>query len=362
MNTAEKQIISLYTGYLDRAADPSGLAFWVAQLNAGASLLDIAYSFSQTGEYATIYGGLSNQALINTIYDNMFHRAPDPAGNDYWLNQLNSGVPSARLIVDMISGAQGTDRLMLENTAIVAKDWTDRSPAAFVLADAKNAIATINERQPVTGGGITVNITDPALLPWQSEIDANIKAAWSQWEVHFNNQSQIQIDVGYHPIPGGTQIASAAPRMEVALASGYTQSGVLQEAITGMDPNGAMADGFINIHWDVNTVFNSFNMTAVFTHELGHILAYRTQINNPNAERITNYDGFISAAGGTLYFDGPNAMQAYGGPVPIPRNGSFNDFAHMDDGNLLMYPYYSAAYVVGVVDLAVLRDMGVMVA
>ena len=362
MPPAEKHITQIYIGYFGRAADRDGFNFWLAQANAGAAIVDIAYSFSLGSEYQAIYGGLSHGELVDKIYLNLFNRAPDLEGRSYWLNELNNGKPSARLIVDMISGAQGNDRLILENTAIVAKDWTDRSPAAFVMADAQNAIASINEVQPVTGNGLTVNIIDTALLPWQNQIDAAMKAAWGQWELHFDNASQIQIDVGYAPIPGSGKIASAAPRMEVVAASGYTQSGVAQEIIAGMDPNGDIPDGFVNIHWDINTAFNTFNMTSVFLHEIGHILAYRTQINNPSAEAITNYDSFISASGGTLHFDGPNAMQAYGGPVPVPRAGSFNDFAHMDNGNLLMYPYYSASWVVGVVDLAVLRDMGVMAA
>lgn len=360
MNFNEKQVTQLYTGYFDRAADPAGLAFWKAQADAGASMVGIAESFSRGSEYASIYGGLSNAQLVDKIYSNLFDRVADAEGKAYWLNELANGKPVGRLIVDVMSGAQGNDKLVLENTVIVANDWTSRTPAPFDIQAAHEAIDSINTAQPVTGNGITVNIIDAALLPWQNEINASIKAAWGQWELHFDNQSQIEIDVGYYPIPGGGQIASAAPRMEVLLASGYTQSGIAQEIITGMDPNGNMADGMINIHWDVNTVFNSFNMTAVFAHEIGHFF-YRTRIGNPNATSITNYDSFISASGGSLTFTGPNAMQAYGGPVPIPRNGAFNDYAHVDDGALLMYPYYSGAWVVGAVDLAVLRDIGIMV-
>lgn len=363
MNANEKQIVQLYIGYFDRSPDPAGLAFWKAQADAGAAIVDIAYSFSRSEEYQSVYGGLTNGELLDKIYLNLFDRTPDMAGKAYWMNELANGKPVARLVVDVMSGAQGNDRLILENTAIVAKDWTER--AAFDLVAAHEAITSINTAQPITGNGITVNITDAALLPYENSITATLKAAWHQWEIHFNNQSQIQIDVGYSPIPGGGKIASAAPRMEVVLASGYSQSGVAQEIITGMDPNGNLADAFINFHMDPAYVISAFDLTSIFAHELGHILAYRTQIMNPNAEHITNYDSFISASGGTLHFDGPNVVAAYGGPVPIPRNGSFNDFAHVDDGTLLMYPYFNPygydVRSVGVVDLAVLTDMGVIV-
>lgn len=356
---AERAITQLYIGYFDRAADRAGFDFWLAQANSGAAILDIAYSFSQSEEYQSIYGGLGNQALINMIYGNLFHRAPDPEGNAYWLNELANGKPSARLIVDVISGAQGNDRLILENAAIVAKDWTDRSPAAFDIVAAHEAIDSINASQPFAGDtGLAVNITSLELLPFQNQINAAMKAAWWQWEVHFANQSQIQIDVGYFPLPDTGKIASAAPRMEVVTASGYTQSGVAQEIITGMDPNGNMADGFINLHMAPSELFSRFDMTTVFAHEIGHFF-FRTQINNSNAEHITNYDSFISSSGGTLSFNGPNAMGVYGGPIPVSKMGAFNDYAHFDDWTLLMDPYYDALQTVGVVDLAVLNDLGI---
>ena len=363
MLTNEKQIISLYTGYFGRAPDAPGLSYWLGTAAEGISILDIAYSFWLSQEYQSIHGGLTHAQLLDKIYANLFNRAPDAEGQAYWLNELANGEPVARLVVDVMSGAQGNDRLILENTAIVAKDWTSRTPEPFDMQAAHEAIDSINMAQPVTGGGITVNITDAALLPWRNEIDASIKAAWYQWESHFDNQSQIQIDVGYFPIPGGGQIASAAPRMEVVLASGYTQSGIAQEIITGMDPNGNMADGFINFHMTPGEIASVAPLTTVMAHEIGHILAFRSHIADASAEHITNYDSFISAAGGTLHFDGPNAIAAYGGPVPINKIGSFNNYAHVDDGNLLMFPYIGPYdfKMVGVVDLAVLADMGVTV-
>ena len=363
MNIAEKQITSLYLGYFNRAADRQGLDFWIGQANAGGSLFDIANSFAAGSEYQSIYGGLSSSALIDRIYDNLFNRIPDAEGKAYWLNELANGKPVGRLIVDVMSGAQGNDKLVLENTVIVANDWTSRTPAPFDIQAAHEAIDSINTAQPVTGNGITVNIIDAALLPWQNEINASIKAAWGQWEIHFDNQSQIEIDVGYFPIHGGGQIASAAPRMEVLLASGYTQSGIAQEIITGMDPNGNMADGFINFHMTPDEIASVAQIVPVMAHEIGHLLAYRSQISNANAEHTTNYDSFISFEGGNLTFNGPHAVAAYGGPIPIHRIGSFNNYAHVDDGNLLMFPYISPYdfKMPGIVDFGVIADMGITV-
>lgn len=363
MTPEEKHITQLYIGYFNRAADPEGLGYWVIQANNGMTLGHIAASFAAQPEFTDTYAGLSNPELIDRIYSNLFDRVPDPEGAAYWLAQMDSGASPGELMVNVISGARGADRLLLENAAIVADAWTSRSTAPFDIAMAREAVSSINDVQPVTAGGITVNITDAALMPWQAEIDANIKSAWHQWEINFDNQSQIQIDVGFAPIPGGAKLASAAPYMEVLLASGYTQSGVAQEIITGRDPNGNMADGFINFHMTPAEMQSYANLTTVMAHELGHVLAYRTQLNNPNADHITNYDSFISGAGGSLHFDGPHAVAAYGAALPVPRSGSFNDFAHVDDAALMMYPYLGLYdfKVVGVVDLAVLTDIGMTI-
>lgn len=361
MTPVEQSITLLYAGYFGRAPDKPGFDFWLNEANRGGSLVDIANAFAQSPEYLSLYGEMNNGemnngALIDAIYANLFDRAPDPAGKAYWQAQLDSGVSSGRLIIDVMSGAQGADRIILDNAVIVAQDWTSRAPAAFDIAAAHLAIESINERQP--GNGITINIVNETLIPYLHEIENSIGAAWKQWELHFPDV-QIQIDVGHVPIPGGNILASAAPRMEVVTGLGYTQSGVAQEIITGMDPNGRMADGFINIHYDLPAFFGQYNATAIFAHEIGHFF-YRTQINSGG---FTSYDRWLSASGGSPHFDGPNAMQVYGGPVPIPKDGAFFNWAHFDDGAALMYPYFNQFETrsVGLIDVAVLRDIGITI-
>ena len=364
MTPAEKQITQLYVGYFSRAADRPGFDFWVGQANAGGSILDIANSFAAGSEYTSIYGGLSNVALIDRIYDNLFNRAPDDAGKTYWLAQLDGGMSSASLVVNVMSGAQGNDKITLDNTANVAKAWTDNS-IVFNMAAAQNAIASINEVQP--GTGITVNITSPELLPWENEIVSNLKSAWVHWEANFNNTSQIQIDVGYAPIPGdpstGELFASASSRMEVITASGYSNSGVAHEVITGMDPNGTIPDAFMNIHMEPGRLFSTFPATTIFAHEIGHILVNRSANQNPSASQPTSYDRWITAEGGTIAFTGPETVAAFGGPLPIHRIGGFINWAHFADDRALMEPYigqYDYKFpLIGVIEVATLRDIGV---
>ena len=360
MTPNEKQITSLYVGYFGRAADADGFQYWVGQANAGMTIGQIAASFAVQPEFTAIYGGLSNPELIDRIYDNLFDRDPDAEGLAYWTAQLNSGVSPGELMVNVISGAQGADRLKLDNAARVADQWTSLTPGPFDIEQARLAISTIDEVQPVSGGGLTINITSPELIPWADQLNAALKVAWYDWELHFPNDVQIQIDLGYVPIPGapGAELlASASTRMEVLTESGYTLTGLVQEINTGRDPNGFQSDGFMNLHMEPGRLLSEFDAPSVFRHEFGHILYSRSHIADGQP---TSYDRHISSEGGFITFAGPETIAAYGGPVPIHRIGSFINWAHVDDGSLLMYPYFSGGEVrtVGAVDVAVLYDSG----
>jgi len=148
-------VTNLYIGYFNRAPDPAGLNFWVAQLNAGASLAGIANSFAQVAEATSLYSFLAaplvgNPAsFLNSVYLNLFGRAIDTAGQTYWTTQLaNPALPIGRVIVDIISGAQGDDRLVVTNKSAVGKTFVQKvvdTNAIFNLALAKNAFTGVTK-------------------------------------------------------------------------------------------------------------------------------------------------------------------------------------------------------------------------
>ena len=359
MTPNEKIITQIYVGYFARAADRDGLSFWQNQADSGAAIVDIAYSFSLSDEYQSVYGGLDNGELVDSLYANLFDRQADAEGRAYWLDQIAQGKPSARLIVDMISGAQGADKLRLDNAAIVADQWTSLTPGPFDIEQARLAISTIDEAQPVSNGGLTVNIS-AELTPWADQLNAALKLAWYDWELHFPNDVQIQIDLGYVPIPGtpGSELlASASTRMEVLTESGYTLTGLVQEINTGRDPNGFQSDGFMNLHMEPGRLLSEFDEATLFRHEFGHMLAFRSGIVTGE---ITSYDRHIKTDGGFIRFEGPETVRAYGGPVPIHRVDNWINWAHVDDASLLMHPYLNQYTVkmVGAADVAMAHDAG----
>lgn len=169
------QITELYVGYFNRAPDPAGLNFWVAQRTAGASLAGIAQSFSLTPEAQSLYGFLSAplvgsaDSFLTSVYANLFNRVAnattDAAGFTYWRAQLNNpAVPVGRVIVDIISGAQGTDAQVVANKSAVGKAFVTKvvdTNAIFNLALAKNAFTGVTSDSATVA---TVTATNDAAI------------------------------------------------------------------------------------------------------------------------------------------------------------------------------------------------------
>ncbi len=152
-------ITNLYVGYFNRAPDPAGLNFWVSQLNAGASLAGVANSFSLVPEATNLYGFLSAPLIgspasfLTSVYANLFNRVAnattDAAGFAYWTAQLTApGAVVGRIIVDIISGAQGDDLLVVNNKSAVGKAFSQELVnvnGVFNLTAAKNAFALVTK-------------------------------------------------------------------------------------------------------------------------------------------------------------------------------------------------------------------------
>ena len=99
-NAINSSITELYIGYYNRAPDPAGGTYWVGQLQGGMSLSQIAQSYSVQTESTTLYPFLASpntastaavQAFVTSVYENLFNRTPDAAGEAYWVNQLQTG-------------------------------------------------------------------------------------------------------------------------------------------------------------------------------------------------------------------------------------------------------------------------------
>jgi hypothetical protein len=86
------QVYRLYQAAFDRAPDLDGLGFWIAAIDKGSALRDIAHNFIASAEFGARYGAAPSDAMfVAGLYANVLHRAPDQGGADYWLASLHAG-------------------------------------------------------------------------------------------------------------------------------------------------------------------------------------------------------------------------------------------------------------------------------
>jgi len=89
------QVYRLYQAAFDREPDLGGLGFWIAAMDRGVSLEEVARAFTQSPEFFTAYGASpAAPDIVGALYANILHRAPDPDGFDFWVDKFGSGAIS----------------------------------------------------------------------------------------------------------------------------------------------------------------------------------------------------------------------------------------------------------------------------
>ena len=94
------QVYRLYQAAFNRTPDKGGLGDWIYGMDHGVSLLDVSAGFINSAEFKSMYGANpTNSELVTKFYENVLHRAPEQAGYDYWMNQLNSHAQTATQVL-----------------------------------------------------------------------------------------------------------------------------------------------------------------------------------------------------------------------------------------------------------------------
>jgi Ca2+-binding RTX toxin-like protein len=84
------QAFRLYQAAFDRKPDLAGLGYWIAQMEHGATLQQVATQFIASAEFKGMFGAApSNETFVNLLYQHVLHRAPDAAGAAWWVDVLD---------------------------------------------------------------------------------------------------------------------------------------------------------------------------------------------------------------------------------------------------------------------------------
>ncbi len=111
----------LYVAYINRPADPAGLAFWEVQLQGQAGNPAIlANAFASSPEFLNLYAGLSNAELVNQVYLNLFGRSAEASGRDFWADLLNRRQLTIADVTTAVSKAAVGSDLIAYNAKVSA--------------------------------------------------------------------------------------------------------------------------------------------------------------------------------------------------------------------------------------------------
>ena len=91
-------LYALYADLLGRAPDPGGLAYWLGQLDAGRSPQCVAYGFLRSQEYCT--------STITGLYEQLLDRQPDAAGLAFWVTIMGGGTSLQQIILGFCDSAE----------------------------------------------------------------------------------------------------------------------------------------------------------------------------------------------------------------------------------------------------------------
>ena len=134
------RIQKFYIGFYGRPADLPGFSYWLEQVNGAYlnqdSRMAAAFGSTDQAEFRALYGQQPTiELFVSKVYENLFGRAAEVEGVAYYKQEYdrfidaNVSADEARaiLIARIIDGAQGGDRIAINNKVEIAQDFTDES-------------------------------------------------------------------------------------------------------------------------------------------------------------------------------------------------------------------------------------------
>jgi len=106
-NNAAAVVMRLYDTTFGRAPDVLGGQYWTHLYESGQiSLSDMAADFAGSAEFQADVAGMSQRQVVDFMYENTLHRAPDQAGEDAWTAYLQQGHTLGDLVLQFSESAE----------------------------------------------------------------------------------------------------------------------------------------------------------------------------------------------------------------------------------------------------------------
>jgi len=231
MPVSVNQIQNAYVAFFNRPADTAGLNYWSSYPGSATDLLN---TFAVSSEYTSLYSGMNNTQIVNTVYGNLFGRESDLAGLNYWVGQLTSGNLKIGNIADAINkGAQGVDATAIANKTTAATSFTNSldtvakviaysSVSSSGLAAVKTWLSGVT-----TTASLTTSTSAASLTAITSTVSSNVSATGQTFTL---TNSSNQTTGGADNFNG-----SAGNDTFLALADGSLDNGDVVNGGSGTD-------------------------------------------------------------------------------------------------------------------------------
>ena len=185
----------LYVGYLGRAADSAGQQFWAnAIANGTATIASVATGFTLSAEYKAAYGGLTTDALVEKVYNNVLGRTPDAEGKAFWVAALANGkVTADTLVATIVTNLGALDQQTINNKVFVAQTYTDTAGANYNVAAGTASIVGVDSTAASVSAA-TAKIAAGSLVgqvPGQGLVKALAAAQTAEDAVHTGNTAAV---------------------------------------------------------------------------------------------------------------------------------------------------------------------------
>jgi methionine-rich copper-binding protein CopC len=306
------QIYRLYKAAFARTPDLSGLGGWIAAMDSGGtSLTQVASSFIASAEFQNLYGASpSNAQFVTALYLNVFGRAPDSGGFDYWVNQLASGLQ------------------------------TRAQALAFFSETGENKAATA----PLTANGILYASAADAAGPARGQVFNGTSGADTL--IGSVGNDTLSGGAGNDSLTGGAGIdiaiyggTRASHTISVTTPAGSTSTGVANLGISGGTDGSDSLSGIERIKFDDGALAFDLNGNAGQTYRLYQAAFDRTPDTAGLSDWIRGMDTGMSLRTVASGFIGSAEFQGLYGANP--SNTQFVDLLY---ANVLNRPADAAGY------------------
>lgn len=103
-------ITRLYWSYYQRIPDYTGLNYWTNKRRTGNTLIWVSNSFEASTEFQNKYGSLTDAQFVDRVYLNVLDRAADPSGRAYWINKLATGTSRGQMMLNFSESSEAINK------------------------------------------------------------------------------------------------------------------------------------------------------------------------------------------------------------------------------------------------------------